>query len=73
MILHACPVCGTWMDISFAQAIKDAWNNTIPNAQLPQGYPCPNGCGLTRHVSSQDRIFVRKAIVEKIVELEQGK
>jgi hypothetical protein len=77
MILYACAVCGTWQDVSLAQEFKKAWNAAMkpaPSAQLPedQGWACPAGHGMMRHVTSKDRIFVRPASIEKIVPIEGG-
>ena len=74
-MIYYCPSCGIWQDVAFAQVIKDAWNNAMkstPDAQIPQGYPCPQGCGMLKQLMVNDRIYVRPASVEKIVDLEQG-
>lgn len=74
MILYACPTCGIWQDVSLAKELTKAWNNTVKSAQIPEdrGWPCPAGHGLMRHVASTDRIFVRPASVESIVEIGEG-
>lgn len=77
MILYACPQCGVWQDISVAQELKKAWNNATKSAtslHLPedQGWPCPQGHGLMQHVTSQDKIYVRKAVVEAIVPIKEN-
>lgn len=74
-MIYYCPSCGAHQDVALAKVIKDIWNNTLksnPDMQLPQGYPCPRGCGMLKQLTPNDRIYIRPANVEKIVDLEQG-
>lgn len=74
-MIFYCPQCGAYQDVALAKVIKDIWNNTLksnPDMQIPQGYPCSYGCGMLKQLTPKDRIYVRPANVEKIVDLEQG-
>jgi len=75
-MIYYCHQCGAWIHVAFAQAFKDIWNNAMkatPDAQIPQGYPCPHGHSMMTQLQPSDRIYVRPASIEKIVPIEEGK
>lgn len=63
-----CKTCGCYQDVSLAQVMKDAWNTAMkstPSAQIPQGYPCPQGHGFMLQLQVGDRISVRAMASEE--------
>jgi hypothetical protein len=74
--VYYCTICGSHQYVALAQAFKDAWNaalKALPDAQIPQGYPCPAGHGDMKQLQAEDRIYVRPASIEKIVPIEEDK
>ena len=68
MVIYYCKICGMHQDIALAKYLKDAWNSAMksrPDAQIPQGYPCPSGHdGLMVQLQPGDRIRVEAKTIE---------